>query len=328
MELLSVLSHPAWFLCSVVLAVVLRLQRKGSWEPRKCYADLTGKTAIVTGANTGIGKHVALDFARRNARVILACRSRERGQEAVDEIKRKTRNKNVILSVLDTSSMASVRAFAERTLKEEKRLDILVNNAGASGLPYSITPEGLEASFATNHLGPFLLTHLLLDLLKRTAPSRIVFLSSFMHGQGTIDTSNLWGKNMEKYYMNVAYNCTKLMNTICAKEFANRLEGTGVQVNSVNPGIVRTSAIRHYHFLIQFIFNVIGWFFFKSAEEGATSTIYCCVSEEAEGLNGKYIDSDCTIALPSEKTHDPAINRKLWEACESATGLNSQLGKS
>ncbi|CAJ0928418.1 unnamed protein product [Ranitomeya imitator] len=296
----------------------------------------------------GIGKHVALDFARRNARVILACRSRERGQEAVDEIKRKTRNKNVILSVLDTSSMASVRAFAERTLKEEKRLDILVNNAGASGavlrhtqtreaerrgqtavgLPYSITPEGLEASFATNHLGPFLLTHLLLDLLKRTAPSRIVFLSSFMHGQGTIDTSNLWGKNMEKYYMNVAYNCTKLMNTICAKEFANRLEGTGVQVNSVNPGIVRTSAIRHYHFLIQFIFNVIGWFFFKSAEEGATSTIYCCVSEEAEGLNGKYIDSDCTIALPSEKTHDPAINRKLWEACESATGLNSQLGKS
>ncbi|KAM4049382.1 retinol dehydrogenase 14-like [Anomaloglossus baeobatrachus] len=323
MELLSVLSHPAWFLCAVVLAVVLRLQKKRGWEPRKCHADLTGKTAIVTGANTGIGKHVALDFARRNGRVILACRSRERGQEAVDEIKRKTGNKNVILSVLDTSSMASVRSFAERTLKEERRLDILVNNAGASGLPYAITPEGLEVTFATNHLGPFLLTHLLLDILKKTAPSRIVFLTSIMHGQGKIDTSNLWGKNMERYYMDDSYNCTKLMNTICAKELAKRLEGTGVAVNSVSPGIAMTGAVRHYPFWVRFIFNVIGWFFFKSAEEGATSTIYCCVSEEAEGLNGKYIQGDCTIGRPSEKTQDPAINKKLWEACESATNLNS-----
>ncbi|KAM3909973.1 dehydrogenase/reductase SDR family member 13-like, partial [Leptodactylus fuscus] len=132
MELLSFLSSPVWFFCSLVLAIVLRLQRKGNWEARKCRADLTGKTAIVTGANTGIGKQVALDFARRNGRVILACRSRERGQKAVDEIKRETGNRNVVLSILDTSSMASVRAFADRTLKEEKRLDILVNNAGAS----------------------------------------------------------------------------------------------------------------------------------------------------------------------------------------------------
>ncbi|XP_069833186.1 retinol dehydrogenase 12-like isoform X1 [Dendropsophus ebraccatus] len=327
MELPSFLSHPLWCVCSLLLAVVLRLQRKGSWEARGCRADLTGKTAIVTGANTGIGKHVAMDFARRNARVILACRSRERGQKAVDEIVKETGNKKVVLSLLDTSSMASVRAFTERVLKEEKRLDILVNNAGASGLPYNMTPEGLEVTFATNHLGPFLLTHLLLDLLKRTAPSRIIFLSSFMHGKGVIDTSNLWGKNLEKNSYNDSYNCTKLMNTICAKELATRLQGTGVTVNSVNPGIVMTEAMRNYPFIFRLVFNIIGFFFFKSAEEGAASTIFCSVSEEAHGLTGKFIDSDCTIVLPSEKTRDPAVNKKLWEACESATNLNTNPGK-
>ncbi|XP_069833187.1 retinol dehydrogenase 12-like isoform X2 [Dendropsophus ebraccatus] len=297
MELPSFLSHPLWCVCSLLLAVVLRLQRKGSWEARGCRADLTGKTAIVTGANTGIGKHVAMDFARRNARVILACRSRERGQKAVDEIVKETGNKKVVLSLLDTSSMASVRAFTERVLKEEKRLDILVNNAGAS------------------------------DLLKRTAPSRIIFLSSFMHGKGVIDTSNLWGKNLEKNSYNDSYNCTKLMNTICAKELATRLQGTGVTVNSVNPGIVMTEAMRNYPFIFRLVFNIIGFFFFKSAEEGAASTIFCSVSEEAHGLTGKFIDSDCTIVLPSEKTRDPAVNKKLWEACESATNLNTNPGK-
>ncbi|XP_066428925.1 retinol dehydrogenase 12-like [Eleutherodactylus coqui] len=327
MELPSFLSHPAWFLCSVVLALVLRLQRKGSWEARKCRTDLTGKTTIVTGANTGIGKQVALDFARRNARVILACRSRERGQKAVEEIKKETGNKKVILSILDTSSMASVRAFAERILSEEKRLDVLVNNAGVSGLPYAISAEGLEITFATNHLGAFLLTNLLLDLLKRTAPSRIVFLSSFMQGLGNIDTSNLWGKNMEKKKMNDSYNDTKLMNTICAKELAKRLQGTGVTVNIVNPGIVKTEAMRNYNFLFRLIFNIVGFFFFKSAQEGAASTIYCSISEEAEGMTGKYIDSDCTTILPPEKAQDPAINQKLWEACESATNLHTHWRK-
>ncbi|XP_075711464.1 retinol dehydrogenase 12-like isoform X2 [Rhinoderma darwinii] len=282
---------------------------------------------MIYAVTKSIGKSVAIDFAKRNARVILACRSRERGQKAVDEIKRETGNKNVILSILDTSSMASVRYFAERTLKEEKRLDILVNNAGVSGLPFSLTSEGLELTFATNHLGAFLLTSLLLDLLKRTAPSRIVFLSSFMHGLGKIDTSNLSGKNLQKNRLNDSYNDTKLMNTICAKELAKRLQGTGVTVNSVNPGIVMTEAMRNYNFLLRFIFNIVGFFFFKSAEEGAASSIYCSVSEEAEGLTGKYIDSDCSIVLPSDKTRDPAVNRKLWEACESATNLNVHLEK-
>ncbi|KAM9330233.1 retinol dehydrogenase 11-like [Gastrophryne carolinensis] len=324
MELPSFLGHPAWFVCSLVLAVVLRMQRKGSWEPKKCRADLTGKTAIVTGANTGIGKCVARDFARRNGRVILACRSRERGQKALEEIQKETGNQNVILEILDTSSMASVRAFAERILRQEKRLDILVNNAGASGMPRSITSEGLENTFATNHLGPFLLTNLLVGLMKRSAPSRIVFLSSFMHGDGYVDTNHFYGKNLEKNKFNVSYNCTKLMNTICANVLADRLRGTGVTVTSANPGIVMTDAMRYYNIVFRFLFNLIGFFFFKTAEEGAASTIFCSVSEEAEGLTGKYIDSDCTITLPSDKARDPAVNKKLWEACEAATNLSSE----
>ncbi|XP_063781610.1 retinol dehydrogenase 11-like isoform X2 [Pseudophryne corroboree] len=275
----------------------------------------------------GIGKCVAEDLARRNGRVILACRSRERGQRALEEIQKKTGNKNVILRILDTSSLASVRAFAQQILQEEKRLDILVNNAGASGLPYRMTEEGLEVSFATNHLGPFLLTHLLLDLLKRTAPSRIVFLSSFMHMLGWIDTSNLRGKNMEWNMMNNTYDCTKLMNIICANELAKRLHNTGVTVTSVNPGIVQTETMRYYNIIMRSFFRVIGFFFFKTAAEGAVSTIYCAVSEEAEGLTGKYIESECSIVLPSEKARDSAVNKKLWEACESATNINAEPGK-
>ncbi|XP_077334421.1 retinol dehydrogenase 11-like isoform X1 [Lithobates pipiens] len=319
MDVLSLLSHPLWFLCSLVLAVVLRIQRKGKWDPKKCRVDLTGKTAIVTGANTGIGKFVALDFARRNGRVILACRSRERGQKALEEIQRKTGNRNVVLEILDTSSMSSVRAFADRILRNEKRLDILVNNAGASGMPHAITSEGLQVTYATNHLGPFLLTNLLVDLMKRSAPSRIVFLASFMHTLGFIDISNLYGKNMEKHKVYETYNSTKLMNVICARELAERLKTTGVTVTSVNPGIVMTETMRYYNLLYRVVFNIIGIFFFKSAEEGAASTIFCAVSEEAEGLNGQYVDSDCVIELPSKKARDPAVNKKLWEASEAAT---------
>ncbi|XP_018431064.1 PREDICTED: retinol dehydrogenase 14-like, partial [Nanorana parkeri] len=190
-------------------------------------------------------------------------------------------------------------------------------------MPHSMTSEGLEITFATNHLGPFLLTNLLVDFMKRSAPSRIVFLGSFMHNKGYIDVSNLYGKNMERQRFNDTYNCTKLMNTICAGELAERLNGTGVTVTTVNPGIVMTEALRHYNILMRVIFNIIGFFFFKTAEEGAVSTIFCAVSEEAEGLTGKYVDSDCLIEIPAAKARDPAVTRKLWEACEAATSLTA-----
>ncbi|XP_078534870.1 retinol dehydrogenase 12-like [Lissotriton helveticus] len=322
MDALGLLSHPAWALCALLLALLLRLRRGASWHPRLCPLDLSGKTALVTGANTGIGKCIALDLARRNARVLLACRSRERGQEALTEIQKKTGNPDVVLRIIDTSSMASVRAFAEQVLREEKRLDILVNNAGASGLPLSVTSEGLELTYATNQLGAFLLTNLLLGLMRQSTEGRIVVVSSLTHRQGKVDLRHLKGEGTQKLSMNGAYNNTKLMNVLFSNELARRLQGTGLIVNSVNPGIVRTEVMRNYSWILRLLFHAIGLLFFKSPEEGASSTIYCAVAEDVSGISGKYFDSDCSLVLPSEEARDMALATKLWDACERATGLS------
>nr|XP_047908011.1 retinol dehydrogenase 12 isoform X2 [Anser cygnoides] len=237
----------------------------------------------------GIGKCVALDLARRNARTILACRSRERGQAAVEEIRAATGNPAVLLRLLDTSSLASVRAFAQAVLREEKRLDVLVNNAG------------------------------LTDLLKASAPARIVNVSSFRHGVGTADVRYLTGQAQPGGYDPI-YNSTKLMNVLFTAELAQRLEGTGVTANSVNPGVVSTRIMRHFSWAMRTLFLLLRPFI-KSAEQGAVSTIYCAVSEEVSGITGKYFGSDCGLALPSAAARDAGLARKLWEESERLTGL-------
>ncbi|XP_045932402.1 retinol dehydrogenase 12 isoform X1 [Micropterus dolomieu] len=312
MSWLDILCHPVWAVSTALLAIVVRIQRRGRWDPHACTVRLKGKTAIVTGANTGIGKFIALDFARRGARVILACRNEARGKAALKEIKEKTGNSDVHLHLVDLSSLVSVREFANRILEEEKALHILVNNAGVSGLPRQITEDGLEVSFATNHLGPFLLTNLLLDLMKHSAPARIVTLSSVNHKKGKVDFSHFHGENLT-YHMDTVYNHTKLHNVICTSELARRLQGTGVTANSVHPGIVMTEVLRHYPFMIRLLFNLIGFFFFKSPEEGAVSSIYCAVAEEMEGITGKYFDSDCSLVLPAPLARDPALAVKDFE---------------
>ncbi|KAM6135699.1 retinol dehydrogenase 12-like [Phoenicopterus ruber ruber] len=318
MELPSACSHPGWFLLTLLLGLLLWARRR-TWDPRKCPADLTGKTVIVTGANSGIGKCVALDLARRNARTILACRSRERGQAAVEEIRAATGNPAVLLRLLDTSSLASVRAFAQAVLREEKRLDVLVNNAGLTGLPFAITPEGLEQTFATNYLGPFLLTNLLLDLLKASAPARVVNVSSFRHSAGSADGRYLTGQERLGSF-DATYNSTKLMNILFTAELARRLQGTGVIANALSPGLVSTNIMHHFSWAVRALFTLISPFI-KSAEQGAVSTIYCAVSEEVSGITGKYFDSDCRLVLPSAAARDAGLARKLWEESERLTGL-------
>uniref|UniRef100_A0A8C4V3G7 Retinol dehydrogenase 11 n=1 Tax=Falco tinnunculus TaxID=100819 RepID=A0A8C4V3G7_FALTI len=265
---------------------------------------------------TGIGKYVALDLARRNARTILACRSQERGQVAVEEIRAATGNPAVLLRLLDTSSLASVRTFAQAVLREEKRLDVLVNNAGVTGMCQGQT-------FATNYLGPFLLTNLLLDLLKASAPARIVNVSSFRHSAGTADSRCLTGQERLSGF-DATYNSTKLMNILFTAELAQRLQGTGVTANALSPGVVSTGIMRHFRGSQAPSSPAFAW---QSAEQGAVSTIYCAVSEEVSGITGKYFSSDCWLALPSRAARDPGLARKLWEESERLTGLTDGRGE-
>lgn len=268
--------------------------------------------------SSGIGFCVALDLALRGARVILACRDRVKAELAQRKIQARTGNSQVLVRVLDLSSMESVREFARKINEEEAELHLLVNNAGASGLPRKSTSDGFDLMFATNHLGPFLLTNLLLDLLKRSAPSRIVILASSGHRQGKVDFRHFRGENLV-YYRDRVYNHTKLHNILWSRELANRLTGTGVTVNSVHPGWVMTEVLRNYPLRVKVVFNLIGVFFFKSAEEGAVAPLYCAVSEEMEGVSGKFIDSDCSIALPSDTARDGDLGREGFEICHRLT---------
>jgi retinol dehydrogenase-13 len=211
-------------------------------------ARLDGKTVIITGANSGIGLETAVDIAKRNARVILACRSVERGEAALADVKKRSGNNNVVFVQLDLGSLASVRAFAAKILEDEPRIDILINNAGVMMVPKrTLTSDGFEMQFGVNHLSHFLLTNLLLDRIKETPSARIVNLSSSVQGYaGKFEFDNL---NSERSYGPVtAYCASKLANILFTRSLAKRLESTGVTTNAVDPGAIRTGLQQHLTF--------------------------------------------------------------------------------
>ncbi|GFN78144.1 retinol dehydrogenase 12 [Plakobranchus ocellatus] len=220
----------------VLIIILLSAYIFFRWSIVRCdsTADLRGKTAIVTGANCGIGFYTALDFAKRNARVILACRDETKAEKARQQIISISQNENVVVELVDLCHMRSVRDFVERIKSQETHLEILVNNAGvvSTGKPKEITDEGLETVFAANYFGPFLLTNLLLDLLKKSAPSRIINVSSVVNKYGTIDFDNL---NAEKsFHFQNRYFDSKLALILFTRELALRLEGTGNWFYSVD----------------------------------------------------------------------------------------------
>lgn len=292
-----------------------------------CRSDvrLDGKTVIVTGANTGIGKETAIDLAKRGAKVIIGCRSKERGEKAVIDIKRLSGNEDVHLKMIDLASFKSVRAFAEDILKSEVRLDILVNNAGVFMMPYSKTKDGFETHFQVNHLGHFLLTNLLLELIKKSAPSRIINVSSIAHRWGTAADLDDVGDE-KKFTKKTAYGLGKLANVAFSKDLSRRLKGTNVSAYSLHPGFVETEVSRYLfndYPILKILFTIMkpfGAILFKNSQEGAQTTICCAVEKGLEQFSGEYF-ADCAVAPMTEVAKDEAFAAKLWEYSVKATQL-------
>ncbi|XP_003224920.1 retinol dehydrogenase 12 isoform X1 [Anolis carolinensis] len=279
-------------------------------------AKLNGKVVVITGANTGIGKETAKDLAGRGARVILACRDMEKAEAAANEIRTKTGNQQVIAKKLDLADTKSIREFAENFQEEEKELHILINNAGVMMCPYSKTVDGFEMQFGVNHLGPFLLTFLLIECLKQSAPSRIVNVSSLGHRRGSIHFENLQGE--KSYNGNKAYCNSKLASILFTRELARRLQGTRVTANALHPGAVITELVRHSAIMI-FLGKLLT-FFLKTAQEGAQTSVYCAVAEELESVSGKYF-SDCKPAYISPEGRDDETAKKLWDVSCKLLGI-------
>ncbi|CAG2240970.1 RDH12 [Mytilus edulis] len=284
---------------------------------------IDGKTAIITGGNTGIGKETAIDLAKRGAKVIIACRDMTRANAAADDIKRISGSKEIYVRHLDLASLKSVRTFAENIKRTEKRIDILLNNAGVMACPYGKTVDGFEMQFGVNHLGHFLLTNLLLDLIKKSAPSRIINVSSFAHVfTGPLDFDDI--AKREKSYSEIrAYSQSKLCNILFTKQLASRLTGTGVTTYSLHPGSINTELARHMRVKVKFIMEALYFiitFFIKTPYEGAQTNIYCAVEESLDNETGKYY-SDCAETTPTKTALDDGAAKKLWELSEKLVEL-------
>lgn len=284
---------------------------------------LVGKVVIVTGSNTGIGYETARNLAERGAKVIMACRDRERAEIAKNQIIQETGNSDVHYRHLDLASLKSTRDFAEDILKTEVRLDILINNAGAISLGNKKTEDGLLVGMQINYFGPFLLTVLLLPLLKKSAPSRIITVSSTLHSRGKIDFENL---NMEKetdssYSDMKVYGNSKLCNILMTMELARILESTGVTANSLCPGAVATDIIKNINNPVYYYgLKITMKLFYKTAWEGAQTSIYLAVSPEVEKVSGGYF-ANCQQKTPSKLARDLDLAKQLWNESERLVKL-------
>ncbi|XP_028820481.1 retinol dehydrogenase 12-like [Denticeps clupeoides] len=286
-------------------------------------ARLDGKTVVVTGSNTGIGKTTALDLAKRGARVILACRDQKRAEAAVSDIRRESGSSEVVYMHLDLASLQSVRSFAETFLKTEPRLDILINNAGL--VVEGTTKDGMGMIFGVNHLGHFLLTLLLLDRLKESGPSRVVNVASKAYEVGKIDfdclsTHKKLAEGKSSLSLFFRYSHSKLCNVLFTHELAKRLQGTNVTCYSLHPGPIKTDISRHSNLLWKMILFPILTLFFVDPVSGAQTTIHCALQEGIEPHSGRYFEK-CAVKEVKAHGRDDAVAKKLWELSERLCSL-------
>lgn len=255
-------------------------------------------------------------MARNGAKVVIHGRDEEKGEKVISEIKEKTANVPENLLIADFSSLEEVEKLAQKFKDSYDRLDVLVNNAGGVFPGHQLSEDGIEKSFAVNHLSHFLLTHRLLDLLKKSAPSRIVNVGSEAHSDD-IDFDHLTSEDGPAGYE--AYNQSKLANILFTYKLAEKLEGTGVTVNCLHPGAVRTDLVRKYPILGKI------WKYFPlfiSSEEAAETVTYLAASPEVEGVSGKYFNGK-EKQSSSSRSYDDKLQEKLWKVSKNLAGIET-----
>ncbi len=267
---------------------------------------MQGKTILVTGSTDGIGKQTALELARMGAHVLVHGRTTARAEEAAKEIAAQT-GAPVDFVTGDYASLDQVRQMAAQVLNKTSRLDVLINNAGAFMGERRLTDDGFEMTWQINHLSPYLLTSLLLDRLKSSAPARIITVASMTHAYARLDYENLQGE--KEYKGSRAYSLAKLGNVMATFHLAEKLAGSGVTVNCLHPGVVDTK-------LLRVSYNIPG----ISTENGAKTSVYLASSPEVEGVTGKYFD-ECKETQPSPLALDAAERQRFMDVTEKMLGL-------
>lgn len=274
--------------------------------------DMTGKTVVITGANQGIGKASAVALGAMGARLVLVCRNEEKARAAIVDIE-KAGAKDVSLIVGDMASQKEIRRVASEIQKKVDKLDVLLNNAGVLVPQRRTTVDGIEETFAINHLGYFLLTKLLRDLLEKSGNSRIVNVSSEAHRRGKMNFDDLQFERTS-YSAMAAYSQSKLANILFTKELARKLAGTKVTANCLHPGVIASGFGHTYGGLFSFILT-LGRPFLASTEDGAKTQVHLCSSPDVEGITGEYWDK-CKIARPTRAAQNEGDAKRLWELSE------------
>jgi retinol dehydrogenase 14 len=280
---------------------------------------MAGRTVLITGGSGGIGKATALGLSALGARVAITGRDRERISKAAAEV-RAAGGGQVDVFVADLSSQAEVRRLADEVLQRLPRIDVLVNNVGGYWNTRHVTTDGLEHTFALNHLAPFLLTNLLLERLKQSAPARVVTVASHAQALGRIDFDDLQGEG--SYSGARAYNQSKLANVLFTYELARRVPATCVTANALHPGVVRTSFGAEDPAMVQRLFSPVLLYFMKAPAQGAATSIYLASAPDLEQVTGAYF-ANSKPKRSSERSYDEAAATRLWQVSADLVGLTA-----
>lgn len=263
------------------------------------------QTILITGGNSGIGKATAIGLAKTGANVVIGCRDEKKAKAAVEEIKKASGNNDVEYLLIDLASLKSVRSAAEEFKKKHDRLHVLINNAAVFLRNREVTEDGLEKTFETNYLSHFLLTHLLLDTLKASAPARIINVAS-KHAGIKVNFDDL--QTTKNYSFMKAVGPTKLGMIMFTKELAKKLEGTGVTVNALHPGLAKSNILSDMSGFVKFIFTMLS----TSPEKCAETSIYLATSPAVEKVSGNYFEKKKEVATGSNANSE-ADNKRLWD---------------